>query len=364
MSLDEEVTEHRKSIRTDGYPMSIGELAAMYKEGDLELHPEFQRFFRWTPQQKSRLIESILLGIPLPSVFVHQRADGVWDVVDGLQRLSSIFEVMGLLRHEDGELAAPLRLSGTKYLPSLDGRTWGTNEADPMGLGGTLQRLLKRSKIDIKIVLRESDSDTRLELFQRLNTGGTPLSAQELRNCQILMVGPSTLDRLRGLASADSFARSLALSDRNIDEQYDLELAIRFITLRKRTADGIGDLGSFLDDAAITLAQDTSFDWEAETQVFQDTFNALDDALGDDAFRRYDPAGDRFLGGFLVSAFEVLALGLGYHFQNSSYELPDLRAAAVRLWTDTTFAKASRGRAAEDRLRNTLPYGRTLLANE
>lgn len=75
MSLVEEVNTHRKSIQTDGYPMSIGELSTMYRDGELELHPEFQRFFRWSPRQKSKLIESLLLGIPIPSVFVHQRPE-------------------------------------------------------------------------------------------------------------------------------------------------------------------------------------------------------------------------------------------------------------------------------------------------
>jgi uncharacterized protein with ParB-like and HNH nuclease domain len=98
LSLEAEVEAQRRTIRTDGYPMSINELATMYKDKELELHPEFQRFFRWTDEQKSRLIESLLLGIPIPSFFVHQRSDGIWDVVDGLQRLSAIFQTMGILR--------------------------------------------------------------------------------------------------------------------------------------------------------------------------------------------------------------------------------------------------------------------------
>ena len=95
---------------------------------------------------------------------------------------------MGILKDVDDDPVPPLTLTGTKYLPTLYNRTWGTNEADPSGLGGDLQRVLKRSKLDIKIVLRESDADTRLELFQRLNSGGTELSAQELRNCMICLL--------------------------------------------------------------------------------------------------------------------------------------------------------------------------------
>lgn len=97
MSLQEEIDKRRQEIRTDGYSMSIGEWISLYENHELDIHPEFQRFFRWSAHQKSTLIESILLGIPIPPIFVSQRADGVWDVVDGVQRLSTIYEFVGFL---------------------------------------------------------------------------------------------------------------------------------------------------------------------------------------------------------------------------------------------------------------------------
>lgn len=363
MSLEDEVDTHRKSIRTDGYPMSVGELSTMYRDGELELHPEFQRYFRWSPRQKSRLIESLLLGIPIPSVFVHQREDGVWDVVDGLQRLSAIFEVMGILEDDDGSVLPPMVLEATKYLPSLNGKTWGENEDDEAGIGGTLQRVLKRAKLDVKIVLRESDADTKLELFQRLNTGGTPLSGQELRNCQIIMVNPSVLDKLKGMTSDANFQTSIALSDRNLDEQYDLELVIRFITLRKRdTNASLGDIGPFLDDAIIAIAEDNGYDWGREIAIFQSTFSAIAASCEDNAFRRYNPDKDRFAGGFSVSAFEVLALGLDFHFETDGYSPPSLVEKAKSLWRDNNLIQDMRGRRSGERLKNTLEFGREFLA--
>src|SRR5215204_5137795 len=104
MTLQERIENRRKEIRTDGYPVSIGEWISLYENRELDIHPEFQRVFRWTDAQKTSLIESILLGIPIPSVFVSQRADGVWDVVDGLQRLSTIFQFMGIFKDENGVL--------------------------------------------------------------------------------------------------------------------------------------------------------------------------------------------------------------------------------------------------------------------
>lgn len=107
MGLQQEIEKARTEIRTDDYQMSLGEWMSLYEKGELDIHPEFQRFFRWSHRQKSRLIESILLGIPIPQVFVSQRPDGVWDVVDGVQRLSTIFEFAGLLKNETGALVAP-----------------------------------------------------------------------------------------------------------------------------------------------------------------------------------------------------------------------------------------------------------------
>ena len=97
---------------------------SLYENGEIDIHPEFQRFYRWTDIQKSNLIESIFLGIPIPPIFVSQRKDGVWDVIDGLQRLSTIYQFAGVLKDESGKDMDPLVLEKTKYLPSLEGRKW------------------------------------------------------------------------------------------------------------------------------------------------------------------------------------------------------------------------------------------------
>ena len=209
--------------------MSIGELINLYQDGELDVHPEFQRFFRWTPEQKSRLIESILLGIPIPSIFVSQREDGVWDVIDGLQRLSTIFQLVGVLRNEHGELEEPLRLTRTKYLPSLEGLTWNSDESGSIGIEN--QRIIKRSKMDVKIILRESSESSKYELFQRLNTGGSPLSDQELRNVILITVNREAYEWFTELSKDTNFRECTTLSDRQYDRQYDVELVVRFVAL-------------------------------------------------------------------------------------------------------------------------------------
>ena len=92
--LQSEIDKMRKRIKTDNYPMSIGELANLYRDGDLNINPIYQRLFRWDIAQQSALIESILLGIPIPPIYVYQDSEGKWNLIDGLQRLSTIFKFM------------------------------------------------------------------------------------------------------------------------------------------------------------------------------------------------------------------------------------------------------------------------------
>ena len=201
MALIDEVNEKRMEIRTDGYPMSIGEWISLYEKDELDIHPEFQRFYRWDDFQKSSLIESILLGIPIPSIFVTQRQDGVWDVVDGLQRLSTIFQMLGILKDEKGIPITPLVLSGTKYLPSLKDVRWDNPKNPKNEIPQEAKLLFKRSKISVNIILKESDENAKYDLFQRLNTGGSKLSPQEVRNCLMVMLNDKLYKWIKELAS-------------------------------------------------------------------------------------------------------------------------------------------------------------------
>lgn len=362
MALQEEIDTQRKEIHTDGYPMSIGELLNLYRDGELDLHPEFQRFYRWTPVQKSRWIESILLGIPLPSIFVVQRADGVWDVIDGLQRLSTILELMGELRGEDGQKLPPLTLEKTKHLPSLEGKRWKDDDEEK-SLTVDQQRFIKRAKLDVKIILRESHESAKYELFQRLNTGGSMLSDQEVRSAILIGVNHEFYKWLAALADSESFRNCLPITDRQIQEQYDLELAVRFVVLRTlepHVLPSITELGDFLTDRSVALAMDKNFDYAKETAAFNRTFELLATSLESDSFRKYDRKKDRFSGAFLISAFEVIALGLGYNFEK--HTAPDSAHKVTTIikgdiWSKPDFLTSS-GIRATQRLPKTIPFGR------
>lgn len=85
--LGKQISDERQHIAADRMDFSIGELVNMYENGELIIHPEYQRLFRWTDTQKTALIESILLGIPVPPIFVAENENGVWEFIHILNQI-------------------------------------------------------------------------------------------------------------------------------------------------------------------------------------------------------------------------------------------------------------------------------------
>lgn len=365
MCLQKEIDKTRQEIRTDGYSMSIGEWISLYENKEVDIHPEFQRFFRWSDHQKSTLIESILLGIPIPPIFVSQRNDGIWDVVDGVQRLSTIYEFVGIFKDEQKNSRNPLVLQKTKYLPSLKGKKWDDPYDQDNSLSQAQRLLIKRSKIAVSIIEKESDEMAKYELFQRLNAGGSVATPQEMRNCVLVMLNKDLHQRMRSLADYESFKICIALSERLYEEQYDMELLLRFILLfntNENSFEGLGDVGVFLTDEMVKMALDKSLNFNHVEKAFKTAFDILSETTGDDSFKRYSPEKDRFLGGFLLSAFEVVALGIGYH----SEDLPPTNQITNRIksiWSDSTYKSWSgAGLTAARRLPRLIPLGREVFS--
>ena len=288
--------------------MSIGELINLYRDGEMDIHPEFQRVFRWTEYQKTKLIESIMLNIPIPSIFVSQNDDGVWDVIDGVQRLSTIFQFVGVFKDENGKLISPLTLQKTDYLPSFAGVQW---ESDVRELSFTKEQQLffKRSRMDIIIMKKESDPNTKYELFQRLNTGGSLLSDQEVRNCLMIMTNKSFYEFVTKLEEVDSFRNCLPISDRKTDEQYRMELLLRLLITEHIDWSKISQYQEFselLDKETVRLCE-KKLDFKLITEKFTATFNLLYGVLSDNVFKKYN--GNKFQGPVLTSSFQVIATG-------------------------------------------------------
>lgn len=322
-TLQEQINEARVHVHTDSYPMSIGELVNLYEDGELDIHPEFQRVYRWTNEQKSKLIESILLGIPLPSIFVAQRPDGIWDVVDGLQRLSTILSFQGKLRDENNDMLEPLTLSSTKYLPGLQGMKWESPDDLKNEIDIEVKRMFKREKIDIKIIKKESEGDTKFELFQRLNTGGTKLSDQEVRNCMLLMINNKAYYWLKDLSSYAHFNTSLPITERQEEESYGLELALRYI-VHRHCNDEIkkihSDVGPYLDaELNAIFKANSNFNYDYEREIFIRTFSQLANALGEDVFKKYNHSKSRYEGAISLPVFEAVSYGVSKAIESQKY---------------------------------------------
>ncbi len=302
-SILSELENARKAVKTDDYSMSIGELINLYRDEEIKLDPAFQRLFRWDDRQKTKLIESILIGIPIPEIFVAQKSDGTWHVVDGVQRLSTIYQLVGVLENRD-----PLTLTTCKYIPSLEQSSW-------KDLPVSTQREFKKSKIKINIILTENSDEAQYELFQRLNTGGTKLGDQEVRNCLILMVSPDFYEKLNSLKDYENFKDCLKLKDHNFEKEFHMELILRMYmgyqgVVDYKNYEPINStlLSDFIDKETINLIKNADFD--NFIKIFKRTFDKLKSALAKKTFLKYNKDQDEFSGAFNVSVFEMITAGI------------------------------------------------------
>jgi uncharacterized protein with ParB-like and HNH nuclease domain len=170
MNLVEEVKAKAEEFRTDSYLMSVGEILSLYQDGELILSPYLQNRSTWTIEQKSRFIEIILLGFPLASICVYQREeDGVWEIMDGYKRISTILEFVGELKDENGKTKPYLVLKGTKLLPNLEGFQWENAENEEHNLPTPLRIEFKRGKMQVQIFQNDLDPKAKFTLFDHLN---------------------------------------------------------------------------------------------------------------------------------------------------------------------------------------------------
>lgn len=364
MSLKTEIDKARKKIATDGYEMSVGEVINLYQDDEIQINPAFQRLFRWDLTRKSRFIESLLLGIPIPPIFVYQDNEGVWELIDGLQRLSTILEFVGRLRDFDDETKSlpPSMLTGTKLVPSLQDKVWSLKEGKN-SIGRNNQIAIKRARIRVEILKQESDPNAKFELFQRLNTGGASLSPQEVRNCVAVMINKDFYDWLIKRAKFDPFVNTVCQTEAALEKQAAVELVLRFLAFRLVPYDSKMDVHEYLDDALIRLAELDDVDWDDETDRFERAFNLLDASLGTDAFKRWN--GTEFSGKFLMSVYESLGCGLSHHLEeieamDDSKEF--ILGKAKALWSEKTFNKYSgAGIRGTTRLDKLLPFSMEFL---
>lgn len=365
MTLEQEIDRAQKLVKTDSLQMSIGELATMYESGELVINPEFQRLFRWELEQKARLIESLLLGIPIPSVFVFERDDGTWELIDGLQRLSSIFEFMGILKSPDtGKTVVPSALIATKYLHSLNNIVWAKNKniidptiAQQVEMDKKFQLAIRRSRLNVQVLKRPSESQTKFELFQRLNAGGTQANPQELRNSIVIMMDPNFNLLMRELAANENFTSIIELNGDAKDKQRDMEYVSRFLAYSWIDYDGTLDIEEYVDDSLRRIIAE--MDRDKIKERFVNTFELLISSCGKDALRRYD--GAKFSGRIGYTAFEIVAIGIARNIE-AIMKLPKAKEFVAekvkKVWQEGHPDKlVYGGMRGTTRISRTIPFG-------
>jgi hypothetical protein len=196
-----ELQSQRRKVDFDSYDITVDELVRRVSRGRIEIAPSYQRQFRWGADRQSRLIESLMLGIPVPPLFmatnVAEDEGTSWEVVDGLQRLLSLTNFLG--DAETRQVARlegrPLRLTGLEILTALDGCTARELPAD-------LREGLLDRPVKVIVLNDKSDLQVRFDLFERLNTGGVRLTDHEVREA---VYAGEFVDLLTELAASDNF---------------------------------------------------------------------------------------------------------------------------------------------------------------
>ncbi len=363
--LKDEIENAQRLVKTDAYQLSIGEVVNMYKNNEFVINPDFQRLFRWELGQKSKLIESLLLGIPLPSIFVFEKEDSTWELIDGLQRISTLLEFMGELRDvTTGQLRSPTALVATKYLPSLSNAVWTRSDAvQDVGveaqnaLTAQQQLALKRSRLSVEILKRPSDDATKYDLFQRLNAGGIAANAQELRNCVIIMVNREYATFLKALAEYGPFLHVLSASDDQIEKQRHMEYVCRYFALTYINYDGKLDVEEYIDEAVVVLARQN--ETRIAGEAFNATFDLLNQAHGSNALRRFvDGVPTGRVG---LAAFESIAVGIAKNLRTirtKPHPVEYVRQRIGQFWgaadVQNFFAAGLRGTS---RIQRTVTFG-------
>lgn len=339
------IATDKRSIMTKSADPEIDSLFGKWKRGKLILQPDFQRQYVWDRKKASRLIESILLSVPLPIIYLAEEPDNRESVIDGQQRLTSFFSFI------DGKFEnAPFKLTGLEVFQEFNGKTF----AD---LPEAAQDKIKYYEVRTITILRDSDSELKFEIFERLNTGSVPLNDQELRNC--VYRGPY-LGVLKDMASDNEFMQIMGLKQPD-KRMRDIELVLRFAAFYNATyLKYRSPMRRFFNDE---MQKNRDMDSAQAAQLRSAFKNALwivRSIFGDDAFKRFYPGNKANPNGwweqrkFNASLYDVWMGVFADVDKNRAYAALDrLREALIQLMsTNGQFMDAiTRSTSAQDQVR-------------
>jgi hypothetical protein len=241
----------------------------MVEVGELNAAPAYQRQFRWKPEDESRLIESLMLGLPVPSVFVASNEDFSLEVVDGLQRVSTLVH---FLSPTPGNLQIigrdrSLALTGMDKLSELEGKTFEL-------LPTEVQRYFGRLPLRVTTLTDKSDPEVRFQLFERLNRGAVALSPQEVRT---VVYRGSLINLISDLAQMPEFLSLVKLQRQQKDDGTREELVLKFFAYLDRFEQYDGQVTHFLNDYAKDHRDAT--DIAARREIFASALAAVSKAV-------------------------------------------------------------------------------------
>jgi uncharacterized protein with ParB-like and HNH nuclease domain len=364
--LETAVLDERKRLSSDRLDISFGELINLYKNGELIIRPQYQRLFRWSEAQKTALIESILLSIPIPPIFVAEDKDGVWELVDGLQRVSTFISFFGDLKSNGQQIDCQTQSNilttneeedideyddeGTdatetknKWILQEGGLVKALQGFNVDTLPGNLKINLKRAVCRVEILRGESSTSMKYELFKRLNSGGSKLTPQEIRNAIYRGVDPRLNELLLKISNNELFRHLTALSPGRLDELYDQELVLRFFAFYNN-AENIDDyMERFLNSFMEETVKNPDFDYEEYEALLMRVLQLVDSANDDKIFRNHR--------GFFVPAyFEGILIGVAQNINKYTDNIDLLKTKITELKSDAEFRRFS-GSASNSRSR-------------
>lgn len=280
------IDNQAKSVKTKSLDISFNELLDMYNNQELIIAPDYQRMFRWSEEKQSMFIESLILEMPLPPIFVIENEDGNYELIDGLQRISTYLhfrykDIEDSIRQDfcSDRIKSELVLVGCDIVKELNEYTFDD-------LPRAVQLKLKRNFIRMEVLRKETDTNLRYHMFKRLNTGGELLSNQEVRNCTIRLLGNKFNDFIIECSKYEYFKKSIAnVIDDYVATKKEQELVLRYFALKNNLINYKKDLDFFLTDymEKVTM-KEVPFDYDKEKELFEKTFKYLFEIYDKSAF--------------------------------------------------------------------------------
>jgi hypothetical protein len=308
--------------------LPLGTLASMVENSAIDLEPGFQRRERWTHEKQSALIESFLLNVPVPPVYLSEEASGTYTAIDGKQRLRAISD---FIRNR-------FRLRKLERLHEAEGTQFSEL---PTEITNALEL---RPFLRVVTLLKQTDPLLKYEVFLRLNRGGESLNNQEIRN---VAFRGSLNDAVYDLSQEAFLKQQLKITDSKsaaFREMADAELVLRFLTLRDRYSAFSGSLVQEMDEFMRSHQNAKANEVDSYKDSFRTALSRCQSLWGDHAFHRPEGTGwrDQALAGLYDAQMISVSHVTSAQFQHASSKQAAVIAATRNLFSDSEFEKAVR----------------------